>query len=50
MKPAILIILLHGQATCEPYIRDLPPHADAYCVESTLAPVTSPRPIARPSR
>jgi len=50
MKAAILVIVLHGQATCEPYIRGIPVTADAYCIAGDLAPLTSPRPIARPSR
>ena len=47
MKAAVLVIILTGQSTCEPYIRDVPPQADAYCIEGSSAPETSPRPVVR---
>jgi hypothetical protein len=51
MNVAVLVIILHGQVTCAPQIRDvdlIPETADAYCIMPDRAPLTSPRPVARP--
>jgi hypothetical protein len=51
MNAAVLVIVLHGQVTCEPQIRHIPEAAEAYCLladEAPTAPITSLRPIARP--
>jgi hypothetical protein len=50
MNAAVLIIILHGQVTCEPQIRSdlIPEAAEVYCMSSERAPLTSLRPQARP--
>ena len=48
MNAAVLVIVLHGQVTCEPQIRHIPEAAEAYCLLADTAPVTSLRPLARP--
>jgi hypothetical protein len=48
MNVAVLVIVLHGQVTCEPQIRHVPEAAEAYCFAAERAPITSPRPLARP--
>jgi hypothetical protein len=52
MNVAVLIIVLHGQVTCEPQIRSdiIPEAAEVYCIAADRAPLTSPRPQARPVR
>jgi hypothetical protein len=48
MNVAVLVIVLHGQATCAPQIRQIPEAAEAYCIMPDRAPLTSLRPMARP--
>jgi hypothetical protein len=52
MTPAALVIILHGMVNCEPYIRSdlIPDGAEVYCITPDRAPLTSPRPQARPTR
>ena len=52
MNVAVLVIVLHGQVTCEPQIRSdfIPEAAKVYCMATDRAPLTSPRPQARPVR
>jgi hypothetical protein len=50
MNVAVLVIILHGQVTCEPQIRHIPEAAEAHCIMPDRAPLTSPRPQARPTR
>lgn len=51
MNAAVLVIILTGQPTCEPQIRSdlIPEHAEVYCMAADRAPLTSPRPQARPA-
>jgi hypothetical protein len=51
MNWAVLVIVLHGQVTCEPQIRSdlIPEAAEVYCIAADTAPLTSPRPRARPT-
>jgi hypothetical protein len=52
MNVAVLVIVLHGQVTCDPQIRSdlIPEAAEVYCMAADRAPLTSPRPQARPTR
>tara|TARA_B110000977_G_scaffold148302_1_gene188061 strand:- start:383 stop:550 length:168 start_codon:yes stop_codon:yes gene_type:complete len=52
MNVAVLVIVLHGQVTCEPQIRSdfIPEAAEVYCMAADTAPLTSLRPKARPVR
>ena len=51
MNAAVLVIVLHGQVACEPYIRSdlIPETADVYCLSADRAPETSIRPQMRPT-
>jgi|TARA_B110000908_G_scaffold170039_1_gene228526 hypothetical protein len=50
MNVAVLVIVLHGQVTCEPQIRSdlIPQAAEVHCMAADRAPLTSLRPKARP--
>jgi hypothetical protein len=52
MNWAVLVIVLHGQVTCDPQIRSdlIPEAAEVYCVAAETAPLTSLRPKMRPVR
>jgi hypothetical protein len=52
MNAAVLVIVLHGQVTCEPYIRSdlIPEAAEVYCMAAERAPEATLRPQMRPDR
>jgi hypothetical protein len=52
MNAAVLVIVLHGQVTCEPYVRSdlIPEAAEVYCMAAERAPEATLRPQMRPDR
>jgi hypothetical protein len=51
MNAAVLVIVLHRQVTCEPYVRSdlIPEAAEVYCMAADRAPEATLRPQMRPT-